>query len=150
MSLTARLEADFKKAMLAKDKERVGLLRMLKSSLKNEMIKSKQQELADEAVVKLFKSEIKKRKDSAEQYEKGDRGDLATQERKEIEIIEDYLPEQMSQDEIRQVVQQVIQDMGQAAPSQFGQVMKSVMEKISNQADGSLVSQVVKEEINKQ
>ena len=150
MSLARDLENDLKNAMLAKNKELVDLLRLVKAALKNEMINLKKQELSDEDVFRVLKREAKKRNDSIQHFTKGGRQDLVDKEQKELDIIKKYLPEEMNQSAIQQTIDQVVSEMGQVAPSQFGLVMAQVMKKIQGQADGALVSQLVKQALNKQ
>jgi uncharacterized protein YqeY len=105
--------------------------------------------LNDEEIVETISSEIKKRKDSVEQFEKGGRPELAEQEKQEIEMLMVYMPEQMSEDEIKSVVADVIKATGAAGPKDMGKVIGAVMAKIKGKADGTLVSKVVKEELSK-
>jgi len=148
MSLINKLDADLKQALLSKDKDTVALLRLVKAVLKNEMIALKKDDLIDDEVVKLLRKEAKKRQDSIEQFTKGNRTDLADQEKKELIIIKKYLPAQMSSADIKKIIAEVISSMDKVSPSQFGQIMSTVMKKTAGQADGNLVSQFVKEAIN--
>ncbi len=150
MSLLSQLEADLKQALLSKDKATVDLLRLMKAALKNEMIALKKTALTDDEVVKVLKREAKKRQDSIQQFTNGGRQDLADQEKKELALLEKYLPQQLPAEEIKKIIQQVASEMGEIAPSQFGMLMGAVMKKVGNQADGNLVSQLVKEFINAQ
>ncbi len=150
MSLLSQLEADLKQALLTKDKDTANLLRLIKAALKNEMIALKKQELSDEEVIKVLKREAKKRQDSIKQFTQGGRQDLADQEKKELAILEKYLPQQLPPEEIKKVIQEVINGMGEVSPSQFGAVMGAVMKKIGSQADGNVVSQLVKEALSHQ
>jgi len=149
MSLATTLENDFKNAMLNRQKDLVDLLRLLKAALKNEMINFRRQELSDAEVITVLKREAKKRNDSIEQFIKGKRQDLADKETAELKLIKHYLPQDLPTDEVRKVVQEVISSLGEVAPSQFGKVMAAVMARLKGQADGTLVSQIVKEIINK-
>ncbi len=149
MSLLNQLEADLKQALLAKDRATADLLRLLKAALKNEMIALKKQELSDEEVLKVLKREAKKRHDSIEQFTRGGRQDLADQEKRELDILEKYLPAALPPDELKKHIQAVIDDLEEVSPSQFGQVMKAVMARVGGQADGKLVAQLVKEALQK-
>lgn len=104
--------------------------------------------LNDEEVVETIASEIKKRKDSVEQFEKGGRPELAEKESKEIETLMSYMPEQMSEDEIRAEVKNAISLTGAAGPKDMGKVIGAVMAKIKGKADGQVVSRIVKEQLN--
>ncbi len=149
MSLINKLDADLKQALLSKDKDTVALLRLIKAVLKNEMIALKKDSLTDDEVIKLLRKEAKKRQDSIEQFTAGNRIDLAEQEKKELSLIEKYLPAQMSLTDIKKIVTEIIASIDNVAPSQFGQIMGLVMKKTAGQADGNLVSQAVKEALNK-
>ncbi len=135
--LIQQINADLKQAMLKKDPETVSVLRMLVSSFHNEAIALKKKEvgLNEEEEIKVLKREVKKHRDSIEQYEKGGRPDLAAKEKQELEILNRYLPAEMSEDEVKKVVEEVMAEMGEVAPSQFGMVMKNVMAKIGGKAD---------------
>jgi len=149
--LKEKLNQDLKQAMINKDGELSSLLRMLLSAVKNEEILKKQQQqgLKEEEMIAVLKREVKKRKDSVEQYIKGGRQDLADKEKKEIEVIAKYLPEEMSEEDIKKVVAEVISSMGEVSSSQFGAVMGQVMAKLKSQADGAVVSRLVREALNK-
>ena len=105
--------------------------------------------LTDEEVLEVITSEAKKRKDSIEQFTAGDRPEMAEQEKKELEMIQKYLPEEMREEEVKKIVEKVISEMGEVLPSQFGQVMGKVMAESKGQADGTVVSKLVKETLNK-
>ena len=149
MPLLSQLDADLKQALLARNTELAGLLRLLKAALKNEMIEKRSDDLSDEDVIKVLKREAKKRQDSITQYEAGGRQDLVEVEKKELELIKKYLPTEMSEDKIHATVANIISGMGEVSMSQFGQVMGAVMKQIGSEADGTLVSKVVKEILNK-
>ncbi len=146
MSLLKTINDEFKQAMRDKDDLKLTVLRQLKSSFTNESIvlKKKDDGITDEEALKVVKREAKKRRDSISQFTDAGRDDLADNEAKELEIIEKFLPEEMSEDSIREVVSSVIADSG-ADKAQFGQIMSEVMSRIGGQADGGTVSKVVKE-----
>lgn len=145
--LQEKLNSDLKEAMKNKDSAKVSVLRMLLAAIHNETIAllKKDSGLTDEEIIKVIKREVKKRKDSVEQYTAGNRPELAAAEQKEIEILNIYLPAEMSEEEVKKIVAEVIAEMGEVVPSQFGLVMKNVMAKTAGQADGGMVSKVVKE-----
>ncbi|HPA25606.1 MAG TPA: GatB/YqeY domain-containing protein [bacterium] len=146
--LTTQITNDVKEAMKAKDAQTVSVLRMVLSAFNNEAINlmKKDEGLNDEEALKVLKKEVKKRKDSIEQYKAGNREDLAEAEVKELIVLEKYLPAEMGESEIKQIVEEVIGEMGgSVAPSQFGAVMKAVMAKTAGSADGALVTKLVKE-----
>jgi hypothetical protein len=147
MSIIERINNDIKDAMKSKEAEKLSVLRMLTAALKNEAINlgEKDAGLSDEEAIKVIKKEVKKRKDSIEQYTAANRPELAKSEQKEAEILSSYLPAEMSEEDLKKIVAEVIAEMGEVAPSQFGIVMKNVMAKTNGQADGGMVSKVVKE-----
>ncbi len=146
MSLVATIDNDLKTALLNHDKETVDLLRLIKAAFKNEMInlKKKEEPLTDEEALKILKQEARKRHDSIEQFQAGNRPDLVEIETKELALIKKYLPAELSVDKIREVAAEVVAAMGEVSPSQFGAVMKSVMARLAGAADGKVVSQIVK------
>ncbi|MFC1622471.1 GatB/YqeY domain-containing protein [Patescibacteria group bacterium] len=147
--LLQRINEDIKQAMRNKDTQQSSLLRSVVSEINNQAIelKKKEEGLNEQEEIKVLKREVKKRKDSIVQFEAGGRPELAEQEKKELEVLQTYLPEEMNEQEIKKIVEKVINKMGEVAPSQFGEVMKKVIEETQGQADGSLVSQIVKEKI---
>jgi uncharacterized protein YqeY len=164
MSLKEKIQTDVKKAMQEKDALRVSVLRMLRAAIFNKEKEkraklSKTEEklekldelskLTDEETNEVISSEVKKRKESIEQYEKGNRQDLADQEKKELEILMKYLPEQMSEEEIRKLVKEKIEEMGASGPKDTGKVMGAVMPQLKGKADGNVVNKIVQEELRK-
>lgn len=152
MSLAENINQDFLTAFKGKQDTIVSTLRMLKASLTNKEIEKKLpkgENLSDTDVVLVVKSEIKKRKDSSLSYSQAKRNDLSEKEDKEAAILEKYLPAQMSDDQIKNIVLKVIGDIGATSPADFGKVMSVVMAKTKNQADGQMVSKIVKEELGK-
>lgn len=144
MGLKERILDDMKSYMKQKDQIALGAIRMLRSEIRNAEIE-KSADLEDDEIGKLINSSIKKRRDSAEQYEKGDREDLASKEYREIEVLENYMPEQLSESEIKEIVSKEIQKLGTVDKKHFGSVMKSVMAEVGNRAEGKLVNKIVKE-----
>lgn len=147
MSLKNQIQADLSEAMKAKDETKVSALRMLKSAITNWEVKGERKEAKDEDIMPLVKKEIKQRRDSAQQYREGNRPELAEKEEKEIEVLEKYLPQQMSEEEIKKVVQEVIAELGASSKQDFGKVMGAVMGKLKGQADGGIVNKIVGEEL---
>ncbi len=144
MSLLEQIEKDFQQAFVKKEQAVVSTLRLLLAALKNERIQKKE-DLKDEDVVKVIKSEIKKRKESIIEYEKANRQELADKEKKELEILEKYLPKQMSEEEIEKKVKEIINQLEDK--ENIGKVMAAVMSELKDKADGSLVKQIVEKEI---
>lgn len=146
MNLIERINADLGLAMKAGDAVKTGVLRLLKSSLKNEQIKIGH-DLDDQNVVRVLAREAKQRRDSIEAYESGNRNDLAAVEQAELEIIELYLPQAMGSDELAKLVDQVIADMGASGLAQMGQVIGRVIGITNGRADGSEVSRLVRDKL---
>ncbi|MBD3359102.1 MAG: GatB/YqeY domain-containing protein [Candidatus Buchananbacteria bacterium] len=146
MSILNQIEKDYEQAFKAKEQNVVSTLRMLLAALKNEKIKKKGH-LTDEDIIKVIKSETKKRKEAIEEYNKADRQELASLEAKELEILKQYLPEQMSEEMVRQKVKEILKEISDK--ENIGKVMGSVMPQLKGMADGALVKQIVEEEINK-
>lgn len=143
--LSQKISDDLKQAMRDKNAEKLSALRMLSAALKNEAINLKKPELTDEEVAKIVKSEIKKRKDSIEAYRIGNREDLAAAEVREQEILEAYLPAQMSEEEIMTKTKAVIDDLSDEEKKNFGVAMGKVMKELGSNADGNAVRKAVQE-----
>ena len=144
MSLLSRLNDDMKTAMKAKDKESLQVIRMIKSSIQNEQIK-KGTDLNEEEELTVLSREMKQRRDSLHEFEEAGRDDLAEKVKSEIVIVEKYMPEQLSEDDIRQLVQEAITQTGASSVKEFGKVMGVIMPKVKGKADGNQVNAIVKE-----
>jgi uncharacterized protein len=144
MNLKEQIVADMTVAMKAKDAGRTSTLRMLKAAIVNRQIE-KGGELDEEELMKLLRTQVKQRRDSVEQYEKGGRQDLVDKEIAEIAVIEGYLPQAASQEEIDQAVAAAIAETGATSMKEMGAVMKAVMPRLAGKnADGRAVSEAVK------
>lgn len=144
MALKERLTDDMKSALRNRETVRLGLVRMIRAQIKNREI-SKGSELVDEETVEVVSSLIKSRKEALEFAVKGDRQDLVAQAEEELEILASYLPEQLSEEEIRSVVQEAIDQSGAAGPGDLGRIMGAVMPRVKGRADGRLVNTIVRE-----
>ena len=142
MSLAKKIDSDLIEALKAGDKAKVTVLRGLKSDLKYKLI-AKGEDLTDDDMIAVLSSAAKKRRESIEQFKQGNRDDLAEKEQSELEVIEQYLPAQMGEDEIRQIVASAIEETGADSPQKMGLVMKVVMPKVKGKADGKLVNRLV-------
>jgi uncharacterized protein YqeY len=148
MTLNKQIVADLTAAMKAQDANRTSTLRMVKAAMMNRQIE-KGSELDDDDMQKLLRSLVKQRRDSIEQYEKAGRQELVDKEKVEIEVIETYLPQAASQDEIEQAVAAAIAETGATSMRDMGKVMKTVQAALAGKnADGKLVSEVVKSKLN--
>lgn len=129
--------------MLAKDADKLGTLRLLKSALGYAQIEKKVESLPDADVVSIIQREVKKRRDSAEQFKTGGRPELADKELKEIVVLETFLPKQLSPEELEQIVRAAIQETGATSKKDMGAVMKAVQAKVAGSADGKSISALV-------
>ena len=143
-----RLRSDLKDAMKNSKKEKLTPLRNLISKIKTKEIE-KGEPLNDDECLKVCMSSAKQLKDSISQFEKGNRQDLADKEKKELNIISSYLPEELSDNEIVAIVKDIVNNMGASNPSDMGKVMGPIMGKIAGQADGKRVQKFVLEELNR-
>jgi len=144
MGLIDQINNDLKEAMKSGDRFRTQTLRSLKSAIKYAEIEAGN-ELDDQSLLAVIAKEAKQRRDSIAEFEKGGRDDLVESESTELAILESYLPEQMSEDEIRTKAQTVIDELGIADMKGMGQVMKKLMAELKGQADGKVVNQIVRE-----
>ncbi len=144
MGLKAQLLQDMKEAMKAKDKVRLSTIRMINSLIKNAEIE-KRGELTDDEIIQLLMKYAKQRKEAIEMYEKGGRQDLVEKEKAELAVVESYLPKQMSEEEIRELVKEAVEATGASSPKDIGKVMQHVMPKVKGRADGSVVNKIVRE-----
>ncbi|UOF88922.1 GatB/YqeY domain-containing protein [Fodinisporobacter ferrooxydans] len=144
MSLTGRLAEDMKQAMKAKDKVRLSVIRMVRTAVKNAEIDQKQ-ELSDDEVLAVISKELKQRRDSLQAFESAGRQDLVEEAKAEIEILVEYLPTQLSEEEVKSIVQEVIREVGAASKADTGKVMSVLMPKVRGRADGKLVNQIVQQ-----
>lgn len=143
MSLQEKVGQEIKAAMLAKDADRLSALRMLKSALGYAQIERKTESLPDVDVVAIVQKEVKKRRDSVEQFEKGGRAELAAKEKQEIAVLETFLPQAMSPEELETLVKATIQELGATSKKDMGPVIKAVQAKAAGRADGKTVSGLV-------
>ncbi len=151
MAIKDQIMADLKQAMKDKEKDKLRVLRSLKSKLLEKEIserKGGEGELSDEQTIEVLMKAAKQRKESIEQFEKGDRNDLADAEKEELEIIDSYLPKMLSEDEVRDKAKEKIEELGAEDMSDMGQVMGILMQELKGKAEGSVVSKVVKEELS--
>lgn len=148
MSLRNKIPEDLKDALRNKQSLELTVLRMLQSSIKNKEIDNKS-ELNDEQVIQVVLSEIKKRRDAADEFSKVGREDAADKEKEEIEILMKYMPEQMSEDEISKIVVGAIDESDAESMKDLGNVMKIVMPKLKGKADGKVINNIVRAELQK-
>jgi len=147
MGLKEQIPQDLKNALRNKRTLELSVLRMLQAALINKEIENRKEELTDEGVISVVGSEIKKRRDAAREFEKVNRPDAADQEKAEIEILMKYMPQQMSEDEIRAAVKNAIDQAQAQSMKDIGKVMKVLMPTVKGKADGQAVNKIVKEEL---
>lgn len=145
MGLKEQIPEDLKNALRNKNALELSVLRMLQSALKNKEIDNKKKDLTDEDVVGVVGAEIKKRRDAVKEFEKVNRPDAADQEKAEIDILMKYMPQQMSEDEIRDIVKSAVEETQAEGMKDIGKVMKILMPKVKGKADGSIVNKIVRE-----
>ncbi len=143
MSLSQQIDKDLKEAMTSKNETKVSTLRLLKSAVKYAAIEKKAQGLSDAEIVQVIQKQMKQRRESIEQFSKGDRPELADKERKEVEILESYLPKQLSDGELEAHVKACVKEAGAASKKDFGRVMKVLTEKLAGQAEPRRISELV-------
>lgn len=151
MALKDNIMADLKQAMKNKNQDKLRVLRSLKAKMLEREIserKGGEGSLTDEQAVEVLMKAAKQRKESIEQFEKGDRPELAEKEEAELKIIESYLPQMMEEEELRQVIQQKIDELGAESMADMGKVMGALMSQLKGKAEGSLISSIVKEELS--
>ena len=142
--LQERITNDYQQALKKKENIRVSTLSFLRAQFKNVMIEKKEKQLEDQDVISVIKKQIKQRQDAIEQYEKGGREDLVVKEKEELNILKTYLPEEMSEGELRSLISEVIQELEATQIRDMGRVMKTLLPKIAGRADNKIVSQMVK------
>ncbi len=144
MDLKAKLNQDLKEALKAKDEVKLRTVRMLLAAIKNFEVE-KMGPATDEEIFQIMSKEIKKRQEAIEMYEKGGRPDLAQAEKQEIEVIQSYMPNQLGEEEIRELARKVISEMNLKSPKDVGTAMKVIMPQVKGRADGKLVNKIVSE-----
>ena len=146
-SLKQRIDQDTKEALKKKDSLKLNVLRMLKSEIKYKEIELGS-ELSDDGVISVLSSSVKKRKDSIQQFEKGGRDDLVAREKAELEVILNYLPEQLTDEELSQIINHAIKEINATGSSDLGKVMKQIMPEVRGRADGKRVNQLVSSQLS--
>lgn len=148
--LQEKLQEDLKAAMIAHDEQKLSVIRMLKSAIQYFEIQKggAGYSAKDEEILDVISKEVKKRREAIDLYEKGGRPELAEKEKQEMKILQSYLPEQMSEDEVRKLVSEAIEQTGASSIQEMGKVMGVLMPKVKGKADSSLVSGFVRERLN--
>ncbi|AEB76500.1 GatB/YqeY domain-containing protein [Clostridium botulinum] len=147
MSLKEKLQQDWKVAMKNRDKFRSSTLSMAKAAIL-QVEKTDNRVLDDEEIIGILSKEVKSRRDALVDFENGNRQDLVDEAKSEIEILLEYLPKQLTEDEIAEIVRQIICETGASSAKDMGKVMSAAMSKLKGRADGKLVSSIVKQNLN--
>ena len=147
--LEEKIAQDYKKAMLERDSAKSSALSFLRAQIKNVMIDKRVEKVADEDVISVIKKQVKQRQDSIEQFEKGGRTDLANKEKAELILLQSYLPQEMSEEALKNIIQETIKSSGATSAKDMGKVMKDLLPKVAGKADGKRVSDLVKESLSK-
>ncbi|KOC47410.1 GatB/YqeY domain-containing protein [Clostridium botulinum] len=147
MSLKEKLRQDWKVAMKNRDKFRSSTLSMAKAAIL-QVEKTDNRVLDDEEIIGILSKEVKSRRDALVDFENGNRQDLVDEAKSEIEILLEYLPKQLTEDEIAEIVRQIICETGASSAKDMGKVMSAAMVKLKGRADGKLVSSIVKQNLN--
>ncbi|HST30471.1 MAG TPA: GatB/YqeY domain-containing protein [Chthoniobacterales bacterium] len=150
MTLQERIDSELKTAMREKNATKLGVLRMLKAALMNAAIEKSgaQAKLDDADAVQVIRKQVKQRQDSIESFEKGGRAELAAKEKEELSILQSYLPQAMSAEDIARSVREAIAEVGATSKAQMGAVMKAVQAKVAGRADGKTLSSEVQKQLS--
>jgi len=150
MTLSQRIDSDLREAIRARDATRLSVLRMLKSALKYGAIAKSgaEAELSDAETAQVIRKQVKQRQDSIESFEKGGRTELAEKEREELSILNAYLPQAMSADDVAKLVRETIAEIGATSKSQMGAVMKALQAKVAGRVDGKTLSAEVSRQLS--
>jgi uncharacterized protein len=150
VNLSERVDSDLKTAMREKNATKLGVLRMLKAAMMNAAIEKSgaQAQLSDADATQVIRKQLKQRQDSIESFEKGGRTELAAKEKEELSILQSYLPQAMSGDDVSKVVRETISEVGATSKAQMGAVMKALQAKVAGRADGKTLSAEVQKQLS--
>lgn len=146
-TIKERLSEEMKSAMKSGEKEKLGYIRNLHAAVRKKEI-DERVELNDEGVIKIITSLVKQRQDSIDQFTKGGRQDLVDKETAELKLLQSYLPAQLSQDDLKKIIDAVVTETGAKTQKDMGAVMKALLPKVAGKADGKLVSQLVTQRLS--
>lgn len=148
MSLLEQLNQDMKQSMKNKEKEKLSVIRMVKASLQNEWIKLGKDSLSEDEELTILSRELKQRKDSLQEYKTAGRNDIVEKLESEIIIIQEYMPEQLTDNELEALIQATIQEVNATSKKEMGKVMSEIMPKVKGKADGSRINKLVLKHLN--
>ncbi|AVQ99411.1 transamidase GatB domain protein [Oceanobacillus picturae] len=148
MGLLEQLNQDMKQAMKQKDKEKLSVIRMVKSSLQNESIKLGKDSISEDEELTILSRELKQRKDSLQEFKSAGREDLVKKLEVEINILQEYMPKQLTEEELEVIVQSTIREVNATSKKDMGKVMSAVMPKVKGKADGSRINKLVQQHLD--
>lgn len=143
MSLLEKLNQDMKQAMKDKDKETLSVIRMIKASIQNELIKLGKDTLSEDEELTILSREVKQRKDSLQEFKAAEREDLVNKIESELSVLQKYMPKQLTNEELETIIQSTIQEVNATSKKDMGKVMSAVMSKVKGRADGSQIKDLV-------
>ena len=148
MSLLDRLNNDMKQAMKNKEKDKLSVIRMLKASIQNEALKLRKDKLTEDEDLTVLSRELKQRKDSLQEFSNAGRDDLVEKVQSEIKYVEVYMPQQLTEEEVTDIVKDTIASVGATSKADMGKVMGALMPKVKGKADGALVNKLVQQHLS--
>ena len=148
MSLLERLNNDMKQAMKNKEKDKLSVIRMLKASIQNEALKLRKDKLTEDEDLTVLSRELKQRKDSLQEFSNAGRDDLVEKVQSEIKYVEVYMPQQLTEEEVTDIVKDTIASVGATSKADMGKVMGALMPKVKGKADGALVNKLVQQHLS--
>ncbi|WP_246940478.1 GatB/YqeY domain-containing protein [Bacillus pinisoli] len=148
MSLLERLNNDMKQAMRNKEKDKLSVIRMVKAAVQNEAIKLKADSLSSDDELTVLSREVKQRKDSLLEFIKAGREDLVDKLKAELVVLEEYLPKQLSEEELTEIIKETISEVNASSKADMGKVMGAIMPKVKGKADGSLINRLVQQHLS--
>lgn len=147
MSLLEQLQQDMKTALKNKEKEKLSTIRMVRAAIKRAEI-DQRGSLSEDQVLDVIVREVKQRKEAIAEYKKADRQDLVEKEQAQLAVLESYLPKQLTEEELEQLIRETIDQLGVTSKKEIGKVMKTVMPKVKGKADGKVVNQIAQKLLN--
>ncbi|WP_163970041.1 GatB/YqeY domain-containing protein [Oceanobacillus halotolerans] len=148
MSLINKLNNDMKQAMKNKDKDTLSVIRMIKASVQNESINLGKDELSEDEELTILSRELKQRKDSLQEFKSAGRDDLVEKLTQEITILQEYMPKQLTNDELEDIVKTTIHEVNATSKKEMGKVMSAIMPKVKGKTDGAKINQLVQKHLN--
>jgi len=148
VTILEKLNGDMKQAMKNKDKQTLSVIRMVKASIQNETIKLGKKTLSEDEELTVLSREVKQRKDSLHEFKSAGRDDLVEKTESELNILQEYMPKQLSNEELEKIVQSTIEEVNATSKKDIGKVMSAVMPQVKGKADGSQINNIVQKQLN--